>query len=66
MKLTIDMDIDTAAYDEQVGGWFRYVYDPAIAEGINATAFLARDALTPATRQQFDRPTSFTQLGFGV
>lgn len=38
----------------------------ATSKALNDTAFDARTSLSGATRQYFDRPTSFTQKGFGV
>jgi hypothetical protein len=38
----------------------------AISKALNDTAFDARTSLSGATKQFFDKPTSFTQKGFGV
>jgi hypothetical protein len=38
----------------------------AISKSLNDTAFDAKTSLSRATRQYFDKPTPFTQKGFGV
>ena len=64
-SLAIDLTTDIA----KAVGWsgaLRKQLPFAISKALNDTAFDARTSLGGATRQYFDRPTSFTQKGFGV
>jgi hypothetical protein len=63
LNLDLTTDISRAA------GWSAALAKQlpfAISKALNDTAFDAKTSLSGATRQYFDKPTTFTQKGFGV
>lgn len=63
--LSLDLTTDLA----KAQGWtaaLRKQLPFAISKALNDTAFDARTSLSGSTKQYFDRPTTFTQKGFGV
>jgi len=65
-NLTISVDVDTEAYRRDANTFVDTKLIPAIAAGINRTAFRARDRLRAEVQTRFDRPTEFTKNAFGV
>jgi len=63
--LAIDLTTDLGRVEEWAGT-LRKQMPFAISKALNDTAFDARTSLGGATKQYFDRPTAFTQRGFGV
>lgn len=67
MAKTLDIDLTTdLGRVEEWAGTLRKQMPFAISKALNDTAFDARTSLGGATKQFFDRPTAFTQKGFGV
>lgn len=63
--LFIDLTTDLA----KANGWSAALQKQlpfAISKALNDTAFDARTSLSGSTKQYFDRPTNYTQKGFGV
>jgi hypothetical protein len=63
--LAIDLTTDLAKA-EAWSAAMRKQLPFAVSKALNDTAFDARTSLGGATKQYFDRPTAFTQKGFGV